>query len=158
VKKKALLVIDMQEAYLKPEHYEPSLIERINERIRMFSEQEQLIVYVLNTAKKNGEPFVSPLAAGLETAGEYRIVKTAVSAFSNESLERLLTEKEIQDVEVAGIDGNCCVAYTAEDAVRHGHKVSFPLSRIGIRTKARFEKTRERLIAAGVELVTDGMR
>lgn len=153
----AVLVIDMQATYFAEaghsRHYPPDLISRVNERIAAAQYAPELIIYVNNQGNRSGKPYAAPFAEHLSIASEVMFVKGAPSAFTNPCLLPFLNERKIQRIEVAGIDGNCCVAATALDAARLGFQVSFPLRYIGVRTPGRFPKTLERLEAAGVQVM-----
>lgn len=79
--------------------------------------------------------------------------KEKASMFDNPTLLNILRENKISQIEVIGIDGNCCVASSAIDASNLGFSVIFPLGYIDIKNKQRFLKTKEKLIKAKVKIV-----
>ena len=155
--KNALFVIDMQEDYIgeksRCDYYSDSLIEHVNERIRTAEREGQLVIYVRNKGRRNKQEYVSPFAPGLLVVSDYCFEKGRASAFSEETLVNLLRDKEIEAIEVIGIDGNCCVAATALEAKERGLAVRFPLQYVGIKSMQRFERTREKLVKAGVQVI-----
>lgn len=84
---------------------------------------------------------------------EYWIEKDKASIFANDALIDLLKNKGISQIEIIGIDGNCCVARSALEARGLGFSVVFPLEYVGIKNKDRFKKTKEKLLSANVEIV-----
>ncbi len=153
----ALLVIDMQEDYLGKKsryHYYPdTLIDKVNERIMKAQQDQDIIIYIKNRGKRQGSPYVSNFVEGLQMISNYEYTKEKASAFVNPDLITLLKDQEITKIEIIGIDGNCCVASTALDAKNLGFSVTFPLDYIGISSKERFKKTKEKLEKAGVAVV-----
>ncbi|HKM21235.1 MAG TPA: isochorismatase family protein [Lachnospiraceae bacterium] len=101
----------------------------------------------------NMQDYVSPFAPGLLVVSDYCFEKGRASAFSEEALLKLLQDKGIEAIEVIGIDGNCCVATTALEAQERGFSVVFPLQYVGIKSMQRFERTREKLVKAGVGII-----
>jgi len=147
----ALIVIDMQKDYIGEEsrhnYYPNTLIDKVNERIAIANNNGQMIIYVKNKGKRKKEIYISDFVKGLSIASNFIIEKGKASFFE------LLKNKDICKIETIGIDGNCCVASSALDAMKLGFSVIFPLEYIGIKDKQRFIKTKEKLIKANVEIV-----
>ena len=154
----ALLVIDMQRDYLGKSsryHYYPdALIDKVNERIQKASQENTLIIYIKNRGRRQKMPYVSDFVEGLLVLSPYEFEKEKASAFTNLDFKTLLKNHEVSELEVIGIDGNCCVASTALDAVKLGFLVTFPLNYIGMSSIGRFSKTKERLENAGVRIIS----
>ncbi len=153
----AVFIIDMQEAYIGEKsrygYDADKLIPAVNLRIAEAEHNRALIVYVKNaTARKTGR-FVPEFVKGLLILSEHVVEKNTASVFSCEPLHDLLHSHCIEQIEVIGIDGNCCVASSALDAAQAGYAVRFPVQYIGIRNGERFRKTRERLLKAGVLII-----
>lgn len=157
MKKKALIVIDMQECYIGPtckHHFYPdTLISLVNDRIRLADASRELVIYVKNKGLLAHADHVSDFAAGLLLVSDIILIKDRMSLFCTPSVPGLLAHHHVNALEVVGIDGNFCVAATAIDAARAGFPVAFPLSYIGIRHKKRFVKTREKLLQAHVQII-----
>ena len=153
----ALLVIDMQGDYLgktsRYHYYPDALIDKVNECIRKAQQENELIIYIKNRGKRQKMPYVSDFVEGLLVLSSYVFEKEKASTFTNLDFQTLLKEHNISELEVIGIDGNCCVASTALDAVKLGYLVTFPLNYIGISSIDRFVKTKERLENAGVRII-----
>ena len=155
---KAILVIDMQEDYIgkkKGGRYNSyELIKNINEHIIEASQNGDLIIYIKNKRiNKRGE-HVSELVTGLKIVSDYIVEKDSKSVFSNDKLESILKDNNIETIEVNGIDGCCCVAATALDAVEKGYNVIFPLKYIGTLNEERFiTKIRSKLLKSEINII-----
>ena len=153
----ALIVIDIQKDYIGEEsrhnYYPNTLIDKVNERIAIANNNGQMIIYVKNKGKRKKEIYISDFVKGLSIASNFIIEKGKASMFDDDIFFELLKNKDICKIETIGIDGNCCVASSALDAMKLGFSVIFPLEYIGIKDKQRFIKTKEKLIKANVEIV-----
>ncbi|MBE6889277.1 MAG: cysteine hydrolase [Ruminococcaceae bacterium] len=145
---KALLIIDVQEGYI--EKYSPLLIACINERIQEATANKELIVYVKNTKRLKSGKKTNELAKDLNVCSEYIICKEKASAFSNSKLQETLKQNHITKIEIAGIDGNSCIASTAIDSVKNTYKTIVQYKCIGIQNIQRFEKTKRTLFEKGI--------
>lgn len=155
--KTALFVIDMQETYIgeksKYGYDSKSLIEAVNRRIADVKTEGLLVVYVKNVVRRKTESFTPEFVQGLTIVSGHVVEKNDASVFSNARLYALLEEHSIAQIEMIGIDGNCCVAASALDAAHAGYTVQLPLQYIGIRNPGRFQKTREKLQKGGVVVI-----
>lgn len=155
--KTALIVIDMQADYIgeKSKHtdYPNALIGRINDRIAIAVNSAEVIIYVKQVGRRSKKPYVSDFAEGLSIASSFVFEKEKSSIFSNPALLDTLKQNGITNVELIGIDGNCCVAFSAIDASKLGFSVVLPLIYVGTKNKERFFKTREKLLQANVQLI-----
>lgn len=153
----ALIVMDMQKDYIGEEsrhnYYPNTLIDKVNERIAIANNNGQMIIYVKNKGKRKKEIYISDFVKGLSISSNFIIEKGKASMFDDDIFFELLKNKDICKIETIGIDGNCCVASSALDAMKLGFSVIFPLEYIGIKDKQRFIKTKEKLIKANVEIV-----
>ncbi|MBR5357024.1 MAG: cysteine hydrolase [Lachnospiraceae bacterium] len=122
---KALLIIDMQEKYFKNQGYDRNLVFKVNKRIDEAIENKELIVYILNFGKRKIDLDSYEFVAGLKVVNEFILSKTSSDAFTNPNLTTLLKEKNVDEVEVGGIDGNVCVYKTALGAKKNGFKVVY---------------------------------
>ncbi len=146
---RALLVIDMQEHYMNNYDRE-ALINRINEKCRQAEADGALIIFIKNCGKLQGESKCYELAKGLYVPKSYSFVKNHPSVFTNLDFKQFLKEHDIGSINIVGIDGSCCVAYTALDAVAEGYIVSISLNCIGSRSQKILEKQINKMEDAGV--------
>lgn len=93
------------------------------------------------------------IVEGLSVVSNCIVEKGKSSVFDNLILLDMLKENEITNIELIGIDGNCCVAASAIDASKSGLSVVLPLTYIGIKSKERFSETREKLLKANVQII-----
>lgn len=150
--KTALIVIDMQEDYMKPGDYPDTLIDKINGKIAAASQKNQMIVYVKNKGKKHKLSYVSDFVPELLIVPGLIIGKGRPSMFDGKLLLSALGEQGISEIEVTGIDGNYCVAASALDAAALGFSVHYPLDCIGIKNQQRFLKTKKKLESAKITI------
>ena len=148
---KALLVIDVQPGYV--ERYDEGLISRINQRIQDAAAHKELIIYVKNTKKLKSGMQTNGLAEDLDVRSPHILCKEAAIAFSNRELIGLLSQNQVREVALVGIDGNSCIFHSAMDAKNHGYGVTLPLACIGVQNTQRFEKSKEALIQKGIVIV-----
>lgn len=153
---KALLVIDLQEGYI--EKYPPLLLTRVNERIQRAAADKELTVYVKNTKRLKNSRKTNELAGDLNICSAYILCKETASAFSNPELQEILRQNQITEIEIAGIDGNSCIASTAMASVQNGYKTILQYDCIGVQNVKRFEKTEASLLEKGVAIVPSEMK
>lgn len=146
--KKTLLIIDIQESYM--EKYSPLLISCINKRIKEAIDNNEIVVYIKNTKNLRSGKMINDFDQKLFICSGHIICKEKASAFSNSKLQEILTEKQISEIEIAGIDGNSCVKSTAFDAVSIGYKTTLNTDCIGVKNINRFEITKEILLKKGI--------
>lgn len=135
---KALLVIDMQNVYIGKDHAKffnynrQQIISAVNKVID--DNAENLVIYIQNFMKKNFINKFAPFKAykgtkEVEFISELHIVSNLIfdkyvgNAFSNNKLNEFLKSKNIDTIEVIGIDGGGCVALTALGAIKNGYNV-----------------------------------
>jgi len=138
-KKKALLVIDVQESLLNPcsfMHIDPkavvSFIDSLNKNIEFFEANQLLIVYTVNEWRN---PILNLLtgnvckkgAKGTEVSKQVNIVtekiytKSKMSAFSNKQLCLFLKENSISELYLTGLFTEACVKSTALAAIKNNY-------------------------------------
>ncbi len=112
---KALLVLDLQDAFLEQYPDADAFLARVNGVIER-TRGKVLTIYVTQ-------------GGGGEITGRVRVVsrksfmKTSKDAFSNAKLAKLLERSGIRDVYLVGIDAWNCVYATAQGALRSGYRV-----------------------------------
>lgn len=148
---KALFIIDVQKEYM--EKYEDSLLAKINERVKQAEDSNEFIVYVKNIRNLRSGKTAYEFADGLNICSSNVFFKDRSSIFTNQQLLDILQKQEITEVEFIGIDGNCCVASSAADAVLLGYKSIIPCQYIGVQNKERFEKKKIMLQKRGITIL-----
>ncbi len=155
--KTALIVIDMQADYIgeksKHNYYPNALIGKINDRIAIAVNSTEVIIYIKQVGRRSKKSCVSDFVEGLSIVSDFIVEKEKSSIFSNPTLLDTLKQNEITNIELIGIDGNCCVASSAIDASKLGFSVVLPLIYVGTKNKERFSKTREKLLRANVQII-----
>ena len=135
---KILLVIDIQQRYMA--HYDPDLLKRVNSRIREAQTVGTPVFYVRNIPRlESCENY--DYATGLLLVSDHLYDKKSPSAFSNPSFAEDLKKLGVTEIEMIGVDGNCCVKRTCLDAVAAGFKVALNLRCIAARNEKIFAKT-----------------
>ncbi len=154
---KALLVIDMQNVYIGKDHTiffnynRQQIISAVNKVID--DNSENIIIYIQNFMKKNFINKFLPFKAykgtkEAELISELHIVSDLIfdkyvgDAFSNNKLNEFLKSKNIDTIEVIGIDGGGCVALTALGAIKNGYNVIVNTNAIG--TSKILDKNKEK--------------
>jgi len=124
------------------------IIENINNIIRTI-EKDTAIIYVKNTRKGVS----SDLVNSLYIATDLIFTKEKSSSFSSDEFANYITGNKIDEIEVVGVDGNCCVKHTAIDGVKNGLKVTILLSCVGVINEERFLRTKQELIKWQVRMI-----
>ena len=153
---RALIVIDMQDDYVgqnrnqKRYPYDSEqLVDNINMRIADYEQRNDLVVYIKNKGKST---YISDFVPSLRLASDLVFEKDKASCFSNSALLSYLTEKPVNEIELAGVDGNSCIAISAADGAKLGFSISISLPCIGIANEERFATTKEKLLKANIIL------
>jgi nicotinamidase-related amidase len=154
---KALIVIDMQEAYVGKQNKRArfynaeKLIYNINERIKQYQLNSDIVIYIQNVAKGKKSDIVKDLIILSENIFE----KNKASCFGNQDLLSFIDENKISTIELAGVDGNYCVGMSALEARKLGIAVKMNLQCIGTGNQEKFKNTKRKLMDAGVEILID---
>ncbi len=145
----ALIVIDMQNAFLHPEgeHFYPAsadVIAPARQLIEAARARRRLIIHTIDRHRRDAPDFVQPKLPvhGVEgtmhaqyfegfgplpeRTNEIEIVKRRYSAFFATELGILLHEHAIKRVVLCGVKTNNCVRATAQDAFAWGFDVIVP--------------------------------
>lgn len=165
--KKALLVIDMQEATIGANHanffkYENELLKRVNDIIK--NTDAAIVVYIKNLMKNNLINKLAPvkvfenspeaeLAKDLLIVSDNIFSKYTGDAFSNTDFSNFLKNNGIDTVELIGVDGGGCVSLTALGACENNYKVILNTSAIGTMFEAKKDKYFDKLRRLGAEFV-----
>lgn len=145
---KALLVIDVQSAYMKG--YSEDVLWRINQRISQVSENKGMIIYIKNTGLMTKNTISYEFDPRLLVCSPYIVWKKRPNAFSSISLMDILQKNKITDLEIIGVDGNYCVTETAIAARNYGYRVYLSCDFIGVKNRKKFEKKKNMLEALGI--------
>ncbi len=147
-----LLVIDIQQKYMNS--YDSHLLERVNMRIQEAVASDMPVVYVRNVGKlENEDKYI--LAEGLEVVSEFVFAKRWPSAFSSEEIVQFIERLKVDTINMVGVDGRCCVARTALEAVKRGYKVRIYLDSVAARNDNFYLKELPKMRDAGVEIIAD---
>ena len=141
--RKALVIIDMQTAFLESASFEASEVgavtQTIRKQIELAKSEGTLVVLVQHLWKTPQGALLSSLTAGgagrpgkpgsallreLEVAADLVIVKRVQDSFESGELDRHFAESKIGDLQIAGLDGLYCVCATARAALQRGYGVS----------------------------------
>lgn len=147
-----LLVIDMQQKYMNS--YEPDLITRVNTRIKEAVESDVPVVYIRNVGKiENIDKY--NLADGLDLVSDCSFTKRWPSAFSSEEFVSFIEDLKVDVINMVGVDGRCCVARTAMDALKRGYKARIYLDSVAAMNDNFYLKELPEMRDAGVEIIAD---
>ena len=157
VRMRALIVVDMQEDYIgensKYLYEKEKIITNINMRIAEYYANKDSVIYIKNLKVRRQENYVSEFVRELNVVSDIVIIKDKSSCFSNPILLDYLKEHSINDIEVVGIDGNCCVKSTASDAVKSGYFASINENCVGVLNKQRFIQSKDKMLKLGVSIL-----
>lgn len=147
---KYLLVIDMQEDYTgikrnkKLYSYDTKkLINNINKRIDEYPPES--VIYITNRFFGELGKGQKELVKGLNIVSNNFFEKNKKSAFSNVKLLEYLQKKNVESLELVGVDGNYCVGYTALDGIRKGFHIVCNESCIGVKDAEKFKNMKIKL-------------
>ncbi|MFA6617633.1 MAG: isochorismatase family cysteine hydrolase [Candidatus Neomarinimicrobiota bacterium] len=125
---KALLVIDIQERFMKesPAYEEERFISVVNKAIKFFRKNEDLIVYVHHL-----EGGVKPNTAGwgfdpriLKNESDPCVWKTKGSAFDGTDLRKILDKHKIDEITICGLVTQNCIRSSAIGSIEEGFKTN----------------------------------
>ncbi len=147
-----LLVIDMQQKYMNS--YEPDLMTRVNTRIKEAVESDVPVVYIRNVGKiENIDKY--NLADGLDIVSDCSFTKRWPSAFSSEEFVSFIEDLKVDVINMVGVDGRCCVARTAMDALKRGYRARIYLDSVAAMNDNFYLKELPEMRDAGVEIIAD---
>jgi len=144
--KSALLIIDMQEYFLKPSShaYIPGaeiILPGVKKLVSIYSKKGLPVVFTLHSnTKKNAGMMgkwwprlleegdaATALAEGLDSSNGIIINKNQYDAFYKTDLEQILHKKNISQVVICGVMTNVCCETTARSAFVRGFEVFFTI-------------------------------
>lgn len=167
----AVLLIDLQNVFWTSDTYDAPSKERVS--LRIIEEMEKarhagipilalrqewsipstvviakLLMKGQAVAGTTGVELVDRFASGVD----HVVVKRLQDGFETGELDVLLERLNIGHLTLAGLDGNYCVARTAQAALQRGYSVELFEDAILTADQNRFEKTRASLAQAGARL------
>ena len=152
---KALLVIDVQDVYLK-RYKDLSFIDNINRKINDAKQNGECIIYIQNVGpfKSNGPEY--KFCDGLNIVSDTMFVKKKPNAFANSALLTYLRNGNIDELELVGIDGAICVYHTAKGAIDNGFTVSIDTACVAAVSAKRYSHRIDELKDLGVRIESYG--
>lgn len=150
--KKALLVIDMQEDYLKD--YSINFVDKINKKILQANSVNEVIAYIKNKKILKSGNIIPEFAFGLEVISTNIFYKEKAETFSRMEINSWLAEKEIDTIELIGVDDqNNSIIKTAVQAKKQGYNVILHCNLIATENNISFIEKREELEKAGIKVL-----
>lgn len=119
---KALLVIDLQEKFLKQRDFN-ELKKKVYDLIGYFKAKSYEVIVVEHLYDFEHREH-NPLDTYVESQGDLFYSKIQPSAFKNSDLINYLKLKEIEEVFIAGLNMEYCILFNAIAAYEHGFKVT----------------------------------
>jgi nicotinamidase-related amidase len=131
----ALIVIDVQESFRQRESWaansNPAIVDRVSDLVAWSRAEGNPVYWVLHAEPGTGTVFDPAsgfvrLMDGLVPAEpEPVLTKTAHNAFTTTNLQRLLTERGVSELVIAGIRTEQCCETTARIGSDLGYRVTF---------------------------------
>lgn len=157
---RAFMIINMQENYVGENrdkrrfpYDEKVLIKNINQRLEKAKNNNEKVIYITNRFFYQSKKNQPKLVDGLDIISDNIFVKHNKNAFKNKELTEFLRKENITDIELAGIDGNGCIAKTAFAGVKESIKVSVNESCTQALNQKKFDKTRSILEETRINFV-----
>jgi len=120
----ALLIIDLQKAYLKDRKGDPKYkmtFEYINETSKLFRQSGQPVIVIRDLEGEDSDEYQN--AEDLITEkSDINIIKHYSNGFWKTDLEKILKEKDIELVVLCGMAAEFCVLATYNGALERGFK------------------------------------
>lgn len=133
---KALIIIDMQEAYFKTPRLiarKDQLVENINRLYSEYRHNDDMVINVRTIHSPNKQTWTLNMleddqgfafegsdeianVAGLDVDGAVEIIKTRDSAFHDTQLRQILTNHGVTSITLTGVSTHSCIFQTASDA------------------------------------------
>ena len=126
--KPALLVIDIQNCYLKhiPDKDKEAVLTRINMYIDMFRNHDFPIIRIYHFSKEHGpsqgtEDFEFPKSVLIQSE-DPKVIKTYPDGFNRTDLDKVIKEKDCNTLFLCGLSSVGCVLATWLGAFNHDYK------------------------------------
>ncbi|WEV71212.1 isochorismatase family protein [Lactobacillus sp. ESL0785] len=150
-----LIVIDMQTDYVGAEKKfaDPKLISKINKRIALYPADQ--VIYVVNRFLWESRHHVKKLAPNLDVVSSLVYEKRHASCLTNKNLQTFLKNKNANQLEFVGVDGNYCVNSSIMASIKNGYSVSVKLNCIGAKKVKKFERTIQKWQKMRCQIISD---
>lgn len=174
---RALLIVDMQTAFIEGNGYPQAEIDRkirgINARVEEARFDDVPIATLrqiyrgpvtTTVIRLFGKGLGNPYSSGLELHPDLNVhaaadfVKSRLDGFSNPALEQWLADRDVGVIEILGLDGCYCVKATVIGALNRGFDVQLHDDTILAVDGAKWRACAERLGVRGAQLVGPGDR
>lgn len=162
--KRALLLIDLQTVFWESDRYsdelKASVENTVTERATEFRKTGSPVIAIRQEWTDTSSKILSRLfmggaavagSSGTEIAApfakcsDHEITKGVQDAFKSSELDALLEQLNVGHLEIAGLDGEHCVARTAEAALNRGYQVTLVHAGIASAHLGRAKKEMQRL-------------
>ncbi len=141
-----LVVIDMQEVFLKP----IKVRERLEHNINYLIEVASILSIPSIITAQNQERLGSVIPSISSKAQCAPLNKLCFSAMQSEPFVSQLASYGRSQVLITGVEAHICVLQTALDLLKAGYRVFIPYDAVGSRTKEDWKFALRRLERAGV--------
>jgi len=177
--KKALLVIDTQEDFIGNHNKMNNQYKNVDEtmeRINLIQKRAQFsgipVIYIRQEfsgimGKTVSKLFMKGAAIKgnqgalmdkrLNIVNDIEFTKNRGDAFSNPDLDQWLTENEISELFLCGLDGEYCVHSTAKGALNRGYKVNIFVDGIMLGKPENFNQLIQKYYNEGISLYNSNM-
>ena len=147
-----LVVVDIQEPFLKPVHHRDEVVGRSRFLIQCARVLDVPILATLQYATKMGQ--MIPEIAEVLPESCVPVDKLCFSSFGAEEFARSLQETGRRQVVLCGIETHICVCQTAHDLLHAGYTVGVAFDAVSGRGKAAHKSALRRMEAAGAVIAS----
>jgi len=146
-----LVIVDVQEAFLKPIKVKEQILENILLLIRV---AQRLDVPLLSTTQNAGKlGALSPTI--LSTMGDCPVIdKLCFSCMASEPFVQRIQATGRAQVVLVGVEAHICVVQTALDMLKAGYSVHVPYDAVASRSKRDWKYALLRMASSGVVVST----
>lgn len=125
---KALLVIDVQNGFLKLGNFEKE-IENIKTLIKKFKENKEPVILFKHIDENENSPIFynsenSKIESEILKNGDFVLEKKFPNSFKDTKLEKILKENNVDEVYIAGFNTEYCILFTSICATDRNYKVT----------------------------------
>lgn len=152
-----LVLVDVQKEYVSPGR--PFFLESIGQSLENLRkllaharQKDWRIIHLRHEQNGDnfayGSEFAEPIAGFEAEPGEYDLVKSNFSCFSNREFQSLMDKWRHEDIIMAGYSASMCCLSTMIDAHHRGHEFTFVRDATCARRTARFgeQDIKERVV------------
>ena len=160
MKNKALLIIDMQNDFVRPDAPQcvagaVDVINNIEKVLQIFRDKNLPVFHIIREYRADGSdiehtrlkdflqnPYCVPNTEGSKVIselrpidGEYKIIKNRFSGFMQTELDFMLRRLGVEEIIVCGIQYPNCIRATVFDGISLGYNVTLIIDATGAKTK-----------------------